>query len=88
MSLHVVVFAQIDNVAFYLPVYQFTLQPTVQIRIHMWSVFRLWTRWLVRSLHAIIIHEFSLDIDLHIFKNISPSQRLSKILHHWKSRLS
>ena len=41
MSLHVVVFAQIDNVAFYLPVYQFTLQPTVQIRIHMWSVFRL-----------------------------------------------
>ena len=41
MSLHAMVFAQIDDVTFYLPVYRFTLQPTVQIRIHMWSAFQL-----------------------------------------------
>jgi hypothetical protein len=36
----------------------------------------------------VIVHEFSLDINLNIFKNNSASQRLSKILHHWKSRPS
>jgi hypothetical protein len=88
MSLHAVVFVQIDDVAFYLLFT--TLHSSRQYRYAF--ICGLYSSFESDGLYVhymnVIVNEFSVDFDLRIFKNISTSRRLSNILHHCKSRCS